>query len=77
MKNYAGVWKMDGKKGLDRLSEREVLKLSPLALAGALSIRWEIDQDHVGAFFDTSEDYFFPIRRDIEIADEKLSVEVG
>ena len=39
--------------------------------------RWEIDQDDIGAFFKTSEDDFLSIRRYIEVADEKLSAEVG
>jgi hypothetical protein len=39
--------------------------------------RWEIDQDHVGAFFKASENDFLSIRRDIEVVDEKISVEVG
>ena len=38
---------------------------------------WEIDQDHVGAFFKTSEDYIFSIWRDVEVANEELSIEVG
>jgi hypothetical protein len=39
--------------------------------------RWEIDQDDIGVFFKTSENNFFSVRRDIEIADEKLFVDVG
>jgi hypothetical protein len=87
-KGSRGPWHFASICGPLRLSNRKLLvtfhfsycgrcrpKKAPLSVHNLF--RWEIYQDHVGAFFKASENYVFSIRRDIKVVDEKLSVEVG